>query len=81
MFDYFSSFITLKFWCECYEFPVDSLSLSLSLSPPLSLSLSVIFLDVDESIPVYKGMKWKEGEFFSPCMLGVNKRGNIFFFG
>ena len=72
MFDYFSSFITLKFWCECYEFPVDSLS--------LSLSLSVILLDVDESIPVYKGMKWKEGEFFSPCMLGVNKRGNIFFF-
>ena len=46
----------------------------------LSLSLSVILLDVDESIPVYKGMKWKEGEFFSPWMLGVNKRGNIFFF-
>ena len=46
----------------------------------LSLSLSVILLDVDESITVYKGMKWKEGEFFSPCMLGVNKRGNIFFF-
>ena len=46
----------------------------------LSLSLSVILLDVDESIIVYKGMKWKEGEFFSPCMLGVNKRGNIFFF-
>ena len=51
-----------------------------TLSLSLSLSLSVILLDVDESIPVYKGMKWKEGEFFSPCMLGVNKRGNIFFF-
>ena len=54
-------------------------SCGFSLSLSLSLSLSVIFLDVDESIPVYKGMKWKEGEFFPHVCWELIKEVTYFF--